>query len=230
MKWLWRKVKRMFKKKPSTTQTDRPSNSETKLEGFYPEAIFIDDLPKLKTPYKFGTWPRVYVIHFTAGWNTRTGRDFMKSFLKRGLCTDFLDEKGQIFQQRDGNRGGYHAGKSSFQGKSSVSRFAPGIEIACGGKLEERGGKLYTWFKKEVSKENARYVTREEGYVHEGWYEKYTKEQEESLAKFLAWQMRQGVKYIVGHDDVAPNRKNDPGGSLSLPLEKFVKEKVLPLV
>lgn len=211
-------------------ESQRPSKSETKLEGFYPDAIFIDDLPKLKTLYKFGKWPEVYVIHFTAGWNNRTGRDFMKSFLKRGLCTDFLDKNGQIFQQRDGNRGGHHAGKSKFKGRSSVSRFAPGIEIACGGKLKEKDGKLITWFNKVVPKEDARYVTREMGYVHSGWYEKYTEPQEESLAKFLAWQMRQGVKHIVGHDDISPGRKNDPGGSLSMPLQEFVEKKVRPLI
>lgn len=234
MKWLIRKIKSLFKKKPRTRkpdiEPDRPTNSETEIPGFYPEAIFIDDLPKLKTHYSFGEWPEVYVVHFTAGWQKRTGRDFMKSFLKRGLCTDFLDKDGQVFQQRDGNRGGYHAGKSSFMGRSSVSRFAPGIEIACGGKLKEEGGKLVTWFKKEVPKENARYVTRQEGYVHTGWYEKYTEAQEESLAKFLAWQMRMGVKHIVGHDQIAPNRKSDPGGSLSMPLAQFVEEKVKPLI
>lgn len=219
---MWAKMKkffkRIFRKKPTRDQSERPSNSETKIEGMYPGAIFFDDLPKLKTLYDFGRWPELYVVHFTAGWQNRTGRDFMKSFLKRGLCTDFLDENGQIFQQRDGNRGGYHAGKSKWKGKSSVSRFAPGLEIACGGKLDEKNGKLYTWFKKEVKPENARFVTKDAGYVHSGWYEKYTEAQEEALAKFLAWQMRQGVKQIVGHDDIAPNRKSDPGGSLSMPL------------
>ena len=87
-------------------QEDRPSVSDNGIYGFYPGAIFFDDLPKLKTPYvwqkKVGEeyiplWPEVYVVHFTAGWQTRTGREFMKSFLKRGLCTDFLDENGQIF-------------------------------------------------------------------------------------------------------------------------------------
>jgi len=232
VKWLIQKIKNLFRKKPSKPQIEpeRPTNSNNEIFGLYPEAIFLDDLPKLKTPYNFGAWPEVYVVHFTAGWQKRTGRDFMKSFLERGLCTDFLDQDGKIFQQREGNRGGYHAGKSSFKGRSSVSRFAPGIEIACAGKLKEKDGKLVSWFNKVVPKEKARYVTRQMGYVHSGWYERYTEAQEESLAKFLAWQMRMGVKQIIGHDDIAPDRKNDPGGSLSLPLSKFVKQRVKPLI
>lgn len=231
MKWLIEKIKSLFKKKAKPEpEPDRPTNSETNIKGFYPGAIFIDDLPKLKTIYNFGRWPEVYVVHFTAGWQKRTGRDFMLSFIKRGLCCDFMDKDGQVFQQRDGNRGGHHAGKSIFRGRSSVSRFAPGLEIACGGKLKEKNGKLYTWFKKEIPKETARYVTRQMGYVHSGWYEPYTEKQEQELAKFLAWQMRMGVKQIVGHDEIAPDRKNDPGGSLSMPLSQFVEEKVKPLI
>lgn len=233
MKWLIRKIKEFFtKRKPQKPdiEPDRPTNSENDLIGFYPKAIFLPELKKLKCPYNFGLWPETYVVHFTAGWQNQKGRDFMSSFLKRGLCCDFLDENGQIFQQRDGNRGGYHAGKSSFKGRSSVSRFAPGLEIACGGKLEENDGKLFTWFKKEVKPENARFVTRQGGYVHTGWYEKFTEKQEQELARFLAWQMKMGVKYIVGHDEIAPDRKNDPGGSLSMPLAQFVEKKVRPLI
>ena len=68
------------------------------------------------------------------------------------------------------------------------------------------------------------------GYFNEGWYEKFTDDQELSLAKFLAWQMKMGVEYIVGHDEISPGRKSDPGGSLSLPLQEFVDKKVRPLI
>jgi len=198
-------------------------------KGLYPGAIFFKELPEMKCLYDFGAWPEVFVVHFTAGWQNQKGEDFVKSFVEKGFCCDFMDEKGQVFQQRHGNRGGYHAGKSLFMGRHSVSRFAPGLEIACGGKLVQRGDKLFTWFNKEVDKDKARFVTREMGYVAPGWYEIMTQEQEESLANFLAWQMKKGVKYIVGHDEIAPDRKSDPGGSLSLPLYKFVDEKVLPI-
>ena len=29
---------------------------------------------------------------------------------------------------------------------------------------------------------------------------------------------------VVGHDDVSPGRKNDPGGSLSVKMEEFRKQ------
>ena len=214
----------------------------------YPKALHDPDSPLFKMPYKRHPNDPKYllIVHHTAGHQTRSGMGFIKSFLKRGLCTDFLDQYGQVWQQSHGDRGGYHAGKSKWSGLSTVSRYGRGIEIAGGGKLKLKtpdgdiiswskqgiplGHKLVTYFNKPVL--NARYVSKSEGYVHKGWYEPFTDAQETALADYLIWWCQHGLdpKRILGHDDVAPGRKNDPGGSLSMPLRSFVLEKVVPFV
>lgn len=263
-------MKCLKKRKPRSTSNSKPDQgdssnmSDSKLRYFYPNAMWDPEEDLFKTRWtlpmkkdssgkKVVDWSKVViVIHHTAGWQHRTGAGFINSFLKRGLCTDFLDENGQIWQQRHGDRVGSHAGESKFKGKKYVSKFSIGLEIAAGGKLKiakpgrdpkswskkdiPEGYEIVTYFKKKVP--NARYVTREQGYEETGWYEPFTDAQEEELAQWIAHWMRLGVpmENVVGHDEVAGRkylgrqRKNDPGGSLSMPLQKFVAEKVLPLV
>lgn len=253
------------KRKPRSSSNTKPDQgdstniSDSSLRLFYPNAVWLPEEDLLKTrwnlPKKNGQvdWSRVVVvIHHTAGWQHRKGEDFIKSFLKRGLCTDFLDENGQIWQQRHGDRAGSHAGESKFKGKSSVSKFSIGLEIAGGGllKIAKPGREPKSWYKKEIPSgynivtyfkkhvPNARYVTRQEGYEVTGWFEPFTEAQENELAMWIAHWMRLGVpaENIVGHDEIAGKkylgrqRKNDPGGSLSMPLAQFVEKRVLPLV
>ena len=224
---MWKFIKKLFGWREGTEkEIKKGKDKKYPLDFFYPEAMFIPELPLLKTRYKWNGLPKVFVIHFTAGWNTRKGIDFMKSFLKRGLCTYFMDRDGQIWQQHHGNTGGYHAGKSKWNGKTSISRFAGGIEIACGGKLKQRDNKFFTWFNKEIKRGEWRKGTKEQGYMSPGFYECYTPAQEKSLARFCTWLKKNGVEEFVGHDMVSPGRKNDPGSSLSKPLPQWIKENV----
>lgn len=197
-------------------------------------------------------WKNILLlVHHTAGHQNAKARDFFSYMRKQGYCTDFLDHTGQIWQQRHGDRRGSNAGESKYKGKSNVSTFSIALEIAGGGKLKLKradgvkvswsknyipsGTKLVTWFGKNPVK--ARYVTREMGYAETGWYEAFTEAQEKSLAVWLIGWASMGIplEQIVGHDEVAGKkylgrqRKNDPGGSLSMPLGKFVDKFVRPV-
>jgi N-acetylmuramoyl-L-alanine amidase len=212
------------KKRPSVKEEINPKNTSYPLRYFYPQALFIPELPLLKTPHKWHGLPKVFIIHHTAGWQNQKPIDFFKRFLRLGYCCYFMDESGQIFQQHHGNTGGHHAGKSNWNSKSNVSSFAGGIEIASGGKLEQRDGGFFSWFNKKVEKGNWRKGTHEQGYMSEGFYECFTAAQEKSLKMFCNWLVNNGVEEIVGHDQISPGRKQDPGASLSLPLQKWLKQ------
>lgn len=182
---------------------------EEKIQVKYPMAITFDELPLMP---KNGTYknkfPEGIIVHFTAGWQNQKGIDAVKSAIKNGHRYFFIDEKGQVFQQFCLSGHGSHAGvsKCPVTKRTSVSQYYVGIEIACGGKLEN--GK--TWFGKEVK--DAR-----------NGYEKYTEAQELSLKKLCTWLCENGANpdLILGHDEVAPDRKNDPGQSLSVSMKEF---------
>jgi N-acetyl-anhydromuramyl-L-alanine amidase AmpD len=228
----------MFKCLKKDSEPDRPSSSDIEIQNLHPDAIFLPDLPKLKTVYKWDKAPTFYVLHYTAGWPHGSGESFMESFIKRGLCTDYIDWDGNFYQQRDFNRGGYHVGRSElkYEGKTytSLSKYSAGVEIACPGRIrvnEDDSKWLDASFKKKILlKTKARYVTKEMGYLKHGWFYPYSQAQETTLARVFAFQLQQGVKRIIGHDDVSYDRRSDPGGSLSQPLQTFIKNRVIPLV
>lgn len=233
MKWLVRKIKRLFRvKKPSRSIPDRAQDVSRNIDSgdMYEKAMFIPDLPKLKTNAKMRE--DIYIIHHTAGHHKQKAIDFMRDFLKRKLCTDFMDYKGKIYIQRDHDRAGSHIGKAKKNGRKMWTKGIGGIEIASPGILTHKNGKFFTWFNKEVHHNEVRKVTKAQGYNCDGYFKMLTKEQESELANYLIYLKRRHPKMeFLNHSDVAGYRgKTDLDGSLSMPLKEFVKEKVLPLV
>lgn len=126
----------------------------------------------------------------------------------------------------------------------SVSDDLIGIEMNCAGRLTKVGDELFPWwaFKNGKLMLNAKPIPASEGRFisstmakewgcPSGWYHKYTPEQEETLIKTLLWLYLNvepfKIDAILGHHEVSGLlglgywRKNDPGGSLSMPMKQF---------
>ena len=70
-------------------------------------------------------------------------------------------------------------------------------------------------------KTELRHVTSTTGNIKAGWYVPYTQAQQDALINVLLWLKARYPKtfrldYVFGHDEVAPTRKLDPGGSYGL--------------
>ena len=205
---------------------------------------------KMKTRgrYKNG-YPKGAVVHFTAGRSrpkpyggTRNASSAeqqaqwsIKSAVDNGSFAYFLiDADGNVYQQFPLNEWGYHAGTSSWKGLSgNVSDELVGIEVMCAGKLEDAGnGKYKAWFT-TTSKGDALFDEREVRHaptdrhnIKRGVYHKYTEFQEQALTELLLWLEKNGqgifkIDYVLGHDEVAPGRKSDPGASLSMSMPEY---------
>lgn len=77
-----------------------------------------------------------------------------------------------------------------------------------------------------------RTITSNTQNIAKGTYEKYTEKQEQALIELVLWLKKNNpsvfnLDYVLGHDEVAgPSgigrwRKTDPGGSLSMTMDKF---------
>ena len=164
-------------------------------------------------------YPHGAVVHFTAG-RDKTEQDAIDSYnwgCDQGYTFFVIGPSGKLYQGFPLNRGGAHAGSSSWPGLGSgVSSKLVGIEVACAGGLDSRGK---SWFG----------VTYPQDEIRDG-FKKYTPEQEETLIKLLVWLKKNcpevfDVQYILGHDEVSPGRKNDPGSSLSMTMPEL-REKI----
>jgi len=167
--------------------------------------------------------PDAIIIHYTAG---ASGAATVKLFAAKTATTSahfVVSEDGTITQMVDLNRKAYHAGTSSYNGRSSYNGFSIGIEISNPGYLKKIDGKYYTWW--EAKKENKTPVDPSMVYTgkHRNavttmtyWY-KYTDAQIAAVKELCkAICKAYDIKEILGHEEIAPGRKCDPGPAYPL--------------
>lgn len=185
--------------------------------------------------YYLNGYPVGAVVHATAGQdrNDQDAIDTIQWGKEKGYSFFMIAPSGKIFQTMPLNKWGSHCGKSSYPGLGSdLSSKLVGIEVACAGLLEATpGGKMWrSWFGKEYldmdnhPSDQVRAVTNSEYGCPTGHYKMFTKEQEDSLIKLLYWLKKNNpmvfsVDYVLGHHEISPDRKSDPGGSLSIPMK-----------
>lgn len=158
---------------------------------------------------------RFLVIHFTGGASAKSSIEALR---ERKLSAHFvIDRDGTIYQCRPCDRTASHAGSSQWTCPNSRATFhalntcSIGIELANAGDNAEVAAKWSDLPRVKLRHKNG-------GPLAE--WEQYPKVQLaacESLAKVLV--DRYNLDDVVGHDDIAPNRKNDPGPAF--PMEKL---------
>lgn len=166
-------------------------------------------------PDEFGAVlvPEIVVIHYAVTDTARATAAVLDS-REYVSCHVTIDRTGLVIQQVPFNRVAWHAGESLYRNRDKVSRFSLGIEISNPGPLERRGrsDEYYTTYGKRWTGEVV------EGYhpntPGRGWkyWAGYTPT-ELDLTAHLCELFRQtyGITDIVGHDQIAPGRKYDPG-------------------
>lgn len=209
------------------TQDVEPEREDDKPT--YEVPVIQDIKAGVKTQGKYRTdsgLARGLVVHFTAG-RFDKGIDSAISTLRymgsRGLGCLVMDIHGRIY--KDINQGldevAWHAGSSSWKGVSGISRHCIGMEICNAGMLDNKHN---SWFGQNIKSDQVRYSEGKDN-VKPGFYHAFTSAQEDSLMNFIKWQMDTNPEFdpdwVVGHDEIAPGRKSDPGGSLSVTMPEL---------
>lgn len=164
--------------------------------------------------------PTFIIIHFTAGSSAESSVDWFKNPGAGASAHLVIDRNGKIWQLIDFKLKAWHAGRSRWAEHLNFNDFSIGIELDNPGRMRKDGEKFVAWFGKEYAKGNV----LEALHKHEdniSYWHNYTEKQIETCLEVckLIMQKYPTIKDILGHEDIAPIRKNDPGPLF--PMENF---------
>lgn len=174
----------------------------------------VDYVECSKKSGQFKNKLRFIVMHYTGGGSRDSSvRHFLESDTKASAHI-VVGRDQKITQLVNFNEIAWHAGESEWQEYQSLNSCSIGIELDNAGKLEKRGQNFYTWFNKKIDRN---YVTFEAG---EYWHA-YTEWQIKTVFQICQILMKEYKDFIdiVGHNDISPSRKIDPGPHF--PMDKF---------
>ena len=175
----------------------------------------LKGVPYIESPNKSGTInPTLLVLHYTASGEGNDAKYFQKPQAKASAHL-VIERDGTITQCVPFNKKAWHAGKSIWRGVPNCNNYSIGIEIDNWGLLQKRqDGKFYSHAGKEVT---ASKVVHAKNKLGNGKYwEAYNAHQlkvvEDVVNRIL--EHYPSIKEIVGHEDISPRRKIDPGPAL----------------
>ncbi len=178
-----------------------------------------------ETPNRGGLMePRFLVFHYTSGATAKGSADWLCNPDSKASAHLVVARDGRVIQLAPFNVKTWHAGKSHWGGLSGLNSYSVGIEMDNAGQLTEVGASYRAWFQKTYPENEVIYARHKHDHEHSFWHA-YTEVQIDravQLACLLAKQY--GLSDIVGHDDIAPGRKRDPGPAF--PLEN-IRSRIL---
>ena len=167
-----------------------------------------------------GGKPDTVIIHYTAGASARSSVRTLCRQSAKASPHLVVGRQGEIFQLVPFDTIAWHAGKSSYQGRTGFNRYSVGIELDNAGQLTPNGsGGFLTWFNRTVPPEEAiQAIHRNQNKP--SWWQSYTDVQIE-LTELICQLLidKYDVQSILGHEEIAPRRKVDPGPAF--PLDKI---------
>jgi len=154
---------------------------------------------------------RLLVMHYTAGRSAQQSVSWLANSMSRASAHLVIGRDGTITQLVPFDRVAWHAGRSHWEDLDGLNRYAIGIELDNAGKLIRHGEKWRAWFGDEYSDDEVIEAVHKHEDTPSGWHLFSPKQIETALNAALVLIDAYGLKDVVGHDDIAPKRKCDPG-------------------
>ena len=164
--------------------------------------------------------PRILVMHFTYGASARSSAEWFRNPDNKGSSAHVVIERdGSIIQCVPFDTRAWHAGQSVWKGNTAMNSSSIGIEMANWGYLERHGEGWVSYTGVTVA--DPVIATHKHGNPNGsrrpiGW-ERYPEAQFAAAVEIArALVAAYGITEIVGHDDIAPARKWDPGPAFDM--------------
>ena len=163
--------------------------------------------------------PRYLVIHYTAGRNAESSVNWLTNPKSNASAHLVIGRDGSVTQLVPFDTAAWHAGVSSWHGLNGLNNYSVGIELDNAGKLMRHANRWRAWFGADYDEDDVIVATHKNESEPCGWH-LYTPEQiEVALEASLIIMKHYGIRDIIGHEDISPGRKSDPGPAF--PMESF---------
>ena len=157
--------------------------------------ISLNYSPNFNTIKRLKKNIRFIIIHYTGMQNELSALDRLCDIKAKVSAHYFIKKNGSILNLIPPIYEAWHAGKSSWKGLKSLNKYSIGIELQNSG--------------------------------HDHKYEKFSQKQiisTKKLLRYLINKYKVNLKNILGHSDIAPDRKKDPGEKF--PWKDLAKSKL----
>lgn len=156
--------------------------------------------------------PELLVIHYTATQGAASPIALFKQTKAPASAHLVIDVDGTITQMVEFNVRAAHAGISSWKGRESCNGFSIGIEIVNPGPIVERNGVMCdTTSKKPFPGAVIEARHKNANCPFPRWAAYPEPQMSAVIAVSRAICQAYGIKVAVGHEDISPGRKIDPG-------------------
>ncbi len=187
--------------------------------------ILTDDVlnrvTELRSPNHGSTLRAQYlVIHFTAGASAMSSARWLCSPSSKASAHIIIGRDGRIIQLVPFNKVAWHAGRSAWEGRTNLNSCSIGIELDNAGKVMQRADGSWANALGVVVPSDQVVTARHKNSSETAHWHAYSTEQLEAAVEIGGLIVaRFGIVDVVGHDDISPGRKHDPGPAF--PMESY---------
>lgn len=160
--------------------------------------------------------PWYIVMHYTAGASAESSCRWLMDDRAKASAHFVVARDGRVWQLVSCQEVAWHAGRSSYDGLDGMNQFSVGIELANYGKLiRAADGRFWTTWGTLVPEWE---VFSAHGGVANRWH-RYTEDQLTAAHQLIGCLVRRYptlADHVIGHSDVSPGRKVDPGDAFPM--------------
>jgi len=178
--------------------------------------IVLEETPNTSGEFQIEL-PDTLVVHYTGGSNAESSVRHLCRQSAKASAHLVIGRDGKLFQLAPFNIVTWHAGRSSWNDRDGLNKYSIGIELDNAGELNDNGnGRYISWFNKAYEAADV-FFGKHRNRAEASFWHAYTEKQLEKtfdLCELLCEQY--DIKNIVGHEEIAPVRKSDPGPAFPL--------------
>jgi N-acetylmuramoyl-L-alanine amidase len=164
--------------------------------------------------------PSYLIVHYTADSSIDGAINWFRNPKAEASAHLVIGRDGKIVQMVPFNQRAWHAGKSQWGHINGLNSYSIGIELVNSGKLVKKQGAWVNWAGHIIPSDEVIEATHKNEKSPTFWHEYTSAQIDATIAVSKALVPAYSILEALGHDDIAPSRKCDPGPAF--PMNAFI--------